>query len=263
MVRYIIVGNQRSGTSAVHNALKDHPECSALNDEIGIDPFFTKGFSVFTHGNESYWENQKGLLRLFDCITSVRATEQTKAIGLKTVVKNEEGANQFIESVKKNLQGIKIIFTYRQDFVAQYGSLKKAQITGIWHSWQKKTSDIRITIKQEAYEKYLLDCLAALDIIRDLNDTHDLLVFEYEKDLVTGNYKTLFDFVEVSNLPVNWMYTAKVSPEPEVYISDYADYKKKTDYYINNRENLERMVGQHKKTKNNIFKKAVKRLTGN
>jgi len=36
-----------------------------------------------------------------------------------------------------------------------------------------------------------------------------------------------------------------------------------TDYYINNRENLERMVGQHKKTKNNIFKKAVKRLTGN
>src|SRR5881392_2690686 len=98
MTRYIIIGNQRSGTSAVHNALKDHPECSALNDEIGIDPFFTRGFSVFTHGNESYWENQKGLMNLFNCFTSVQVNEQTKATGLKTVVKEPLSANQFIES---------------------------------------------------------------------------------------------------------------------------------------------------------------------
>jgi hypothetical protein len=261
MVRYIIAGNQRSGTSAVHNALKDHPECSALNDEIGIDPFFTQGFSVFTHGNESYWEKEKGLIRLFDCLTSVKATEQTKALGLKTVIKDADRANQFVESVKKNLPGIKIILTYRNDFVAQYASLKRAQSTGKWHSWQKhKTKDIMITINQETYEKYLLNCLSALDVVQQLKQTHDFLIFDYEMDLMNQNFRKLFDFVGVSNLPVEWMYAEKVSPMPEKYIIDYTKFKEKTDYYINNRGCLEENVNRLQKQANNIFKKALKQI---
>jgi hypothetical protein len=261
MVRYIIVGNQRSGTSAVHNALKDHPECSALNDEIAIDPFFTKGFSVFTHGNESWWEKEAGLIRLFDCLTSIKANEQTKATGLKTVIKDAVRADQFVECVKRNLKDVKIILTYRNDFVAQYASLQKAQITGIWHSWQNETADIKVTIKQEPYERYLLNCLAALDIAQQLKATHDFLVFDYEKDLMNKNYKKLFDFVGISNLPVEWMYAEKVSPKPEDYIHDYLRYKEKTEYYLNALEILEETVNRFKRDKKNIFKRAIRRIS--
>ena len=48
ILRYILVGPARSGTTVTHLALKGHPNVSAVRDEVRIDPLFTQGMGAFT-----------------------------------------------------------------------------------------------------------------------------------------------------------------------------------------------------------------------
>jgi len=50
--RYLIVGCGRSGSTLIHLLLKGHPNIVALNDELKVSPFFTKGISTFTFGSD-------------------------------------------------------------------------------------------------------------------------------------------------------------------------------------------------------------------
>ena len=69
----------RSGTTVTHVCLREHPNATALNDEIGIRPFFERGLSAFTSGAETVPERTLGHLALFDAITSIEAHEHTLA----------------------------------------------------------------------------------------------------------------------------------------------------------------------------------------
>lgn len=82
MIRYIIVGTYRSGTTAVHSCLEGHPEASALSDEARIYPFFTRGISTFTFGDENEIEKSQGHIRLFDALAQISVNNNTKACGL-------------------------------------------------------------------------------------------------------------------------------------------------------------------------------------
>jgi hypothetical protein len=68
--RYLIVGMARSGTTVTHRALYGHPKVCALDDEIRVDPFFTRGIEAFTVGGANPWERENGSLQLFDALTS-------------------------------------------------------------------------------------------------------------------------------------------------------------------------------------------------
>lgn len=270
MIRYIIVGNQRSGTSAVHLALKGHPEVSALNDEIGIK-FFNKGISAFTNGYNSEAENKFSQLLLFDALTQSELTQTTKASGMKIAIDKPANAKLFIECVREKIPGVKIILTYRTDFTAQYGSLMLAKKTGKWHSWVNMITEQNIMINFDAlsYTNYLLNCITVVDEIKKLATSHDLIVYNYETDLMSCNFEKLFDFIGVSKLQINWFVPNKISPPPENYIKEYHRFQAKTKYFLENRNDLLKETEKNKVYRigaftrkyfqySKLFKRAVK-----
>ena len=189
MKRYIITGCSRSGTSVTHNALKGHPNVSALNDEVLIEPYFNMGLSTFTHGRNLKIENEKGFQAIFDGICSIGANEDTEYIGLKTSLYYYPIYAKYVTSaLEKYFPNIKVIITYRKDTVAQYGSWIRARKTGQYHSWNKKDKKLLHPIKLNKYQyiKQLLDNLDFMEELRNLNLTHDVLEFSYEDDICKG-----------------------------------------------------------------------------
>lgn len=265
MVRYIIIGNQRSGTSAVHLALKGHPEVSALNDEVNAN-FFIKGISAFTNGYNNAAEEKKSQLLLFDALTSAEANETTKAKGLKIAVDNPLKAKEIVNCVIEKLPEVKIILTHRRDYTAQYASLKRAQITGKWHSWVNTTGNnvTTLNIKLPLFQQYLLNCLKVFDLLKSLQNTHEVRVFSYEEDLLNNYFDKLFHFLGLEKQEMNWFMSEKVSPAPEEFIKDYRNFKNLAEYYIEYRNELESAVEKLKKEKKpfnrilkGIFQKAL------
>ena len=69
---------------------------------------------------------------------------------------------------------------------------------------------------------YARDALEALTQLRLLKETHQVLEFNYEEDILPGeHYQALFDFLEVPRVPITWMKMAKVAPPPADYIANY------------------------------------------
>jgi hypothetical protein len=224
MKRYIVVGIARSGTTVTHLCLKGHPNVSALNDEVKVNKFFALGLSCFTHGFNLPEENQRAHLAIFDTITTLCADKDISANGMKVAVSSPQDANIFVKAVKMYFKNAYIIFTLRNDFVAQYGSMKLALKTGQYHSWREKNNYVKgkIRLNKYLYIKYLLDCLDIVATIRKLEETHEFLEFTYEVDISAGNWFKLFDFLRIERVDdIHWLTSKKVAPVPSEYIENY------------------------------------------
>ena len=227
--RYVIAGCNRSGTTVMHVALRGHPNASALGDEIKVHPFFTLGIGAFTHGFETEDERKYGHLAIFDAITSVGATKDTIAIGMKTAFSSRLQAIEFVRSMQENLRGVKVILTIREDLVAQYGSWLRANMTGQWHSWSKVQVDPNPTLRIETdqFSHYAVECLAVVDELRDLHRTHEVCEVFYENDILVdldGASHRLFEFLGLPSVEVDWLQRMKkVAPRPEDYIENYEE----------------------------------------
>ena len=226
MERYLIVGPARSGTTVTHLCLAGHPNVSALSDEVRVDPFFTLGISVFTHGNDDPEERRRGFVALFDALCGLHRTKETRVLGCKTAISSPDEALTLVASLRKNLPGMKVILTLRRDIVAQLGSLRRAQATGNWHSWVKPklALDRKIRIDKAQLERHAWDYLRTERELMALKDAHPVFVVSYEEDLLSGDgevYQRIFDFLGLPRRPVTWLKSDKVAPPPEDYISDY------------------------------------------
>lgn len=223
MQKYIIIGCGRSGTTVTHLALRGHPNVNALNDEVRIRALFNEGISCFTYGNNTEYENKHSLSYLFDALTSMSEKEEVKVRGIKCATYSPFDAGLFVEKVQNELSDVSIIYTRRNDFVAQYASKILAAKTGAHHSWQSKRvyDHIKIKISSIKYVNYLLNCLEVEDQILRLKKTNPFLEFSFEEDIKTGNFRKLFQFLDLENMSPTWLNSKKVSPFPEDYITNY------------------------------------------
>ena len=234
MERYIIVGCSRSGTTVTHIRLKNHPNVCALNDEIRISPFFTNGLSTFTYGNDEREEKEKGYLAVFDAIVQIGKNENTLVCGLKISIIKPSDAEIFVETLSKYMKGIKIILTKREDYVAQYGSLIRAQKTGQHHSWKTPKKHIHsFRISKIKYISYLLDTIEIENVFKKLYLKNKVLEIVYEKDIIQNNYKKICNFLDIPFIKIS-DNSKKVAPIPENYIKNYYHLRKITDIIINN-----------------------------
>lgn len=238
ILRYIIIGSGRSGTTAVHLLLKGHPQVSALNDEIK-PLFFEKGLETFTFGAHTKNEKDREWIQLFDAIAGINKTPKTSAFGLKIAVWDSMITHKVVESIQNNFPEIKIIITRRNDIVAQYASGIRAKKTGNWHSWKKsKYSNKKkvITLNKLKYENYLVENLKIAEHLNKLKLTHSTLEFSFEKDLCNNIYPKLFKHIEVQNLTPTWFKSKKVSSNASDYVLNYSKMKKLTEGYshVNN-----------------------------
>ncbi|NNG00362.1 MAG: hypothetical protein HKM93_13330 [Desulfobacteraceae bacterium] len=230
--RYLIIGWSRSGTTITHLAIKGHPNAAALNDEMKIEPFFTKGISSFTHGNDYPEEKQKGYSALFDALTLIRSTDQTTAHGVKIACNSHKIARHLVRVLQENMKDLKVIIIVRKDLVAQIGSALSGKKSGIMHSWYKGYE--RRKVKQLRISKWRLTSFALnvrkmYDVLRELKKTHDLLEIQYEDLLENPGrfYSTLFNFLNLPAMEPIWIESKKVLPSPENYIKNYHELKKR------------------------------------
>jgi hypothetical protein len=227
-VRYVIVGCPRSGTTAIHLALKGHPQVSALNDEMRITPFFDRGITAFTFGHEPAEERRTTQRALFDAITSAKLGEQTRALGLKVCTQNTKQAQIFVAAMRESFPDAKVILVEREDLVAQYGSLQNARRTGVWHSWytpDNKAATPPRKLNPWLFRRYALECLDVVEMLRGLQASHSVFVCKYsalEAD-ETSVHRSAIEFLGLDDVPITWFQAKKLMPPPQSYITNYAE----------------------------------------
>ena len=224
--RYLIIGYSRSGTTVTHLALMGHPNVAALTDELKPAPFFTKGISTFTHGNDPEYEKEKGYSALFDALTLICSNENTMAHGAKVACNYYKLAEKITEVVQHHLTDLKVIIVVRKDLVAQLGSALSGKKSGIMHSWYKgfeKRKVRPIKIPKWRFTAYATNVFRMYNALKALKKTHDVLEVNYE-DLLTEPdlfYNKLFSFLDVPAITPSWLKSKKVMPPPEQYIKNY------------------------------------------
>lgn len=227
-IRYFVVGYQRSGTTLIHLLLKDHPNVSALNDELQVSPFFSKGISCFTHGNDYREEKELGYARMYDTLTTLMADNQTLANGAKCVCNSKNSAQTLVDVISKYFKDMKIIHVVRNDLVAQYGSMIKSSRSGIMHSWYKGSLNQKpdsININKLLFIRYILGCLdtnSAISRLQKTNPYYQSIYEEFSKnpDKIKSE---LFNFIGIPDLKPDWLFSKKILPAPESYINKYQE----------------------------------------
>ncbi len=259
MTRYIIVGHARSGTSVTHHLLMDHSEVSAVYDEVDCNPFFTKGIGAFTHGLDKESEKQKSFLSLFDAITQLNVTPVTKACGLKTAINNPNAALAMVHTLQENMKDIKIIIVVRNSLVDLMGSIERAKKTGNWHSWQKniKKENIRFSIPKDEFIEFAINSSHVYEILSGLQKSHEVIFFDYEKDISPNNpdnYNKLYDFLNLSSHQTQ-IPLKKVAPTAEEYLINYKELKDLEEKIKNKEIDIEEwQASKRKHNVSNVFK---------
>jgi hypothetical protein len=226
--RYVIAGLPRSGTTFIHKAIAGHPNASALNDELRVSPFWDQGISTFTFGHETPEEQRAGHAALFDAVTSIAASAETRALGVKCCVSSPKDAELVVTSATRTIPGVKLIVVVRRDLVAQYASLLRARRGGAWHSWRHpdRPPVAHVHIRPLLFERYVTNALDTLAILRCEPGAH-IVVFE---ELVAGKadgFREIFDFLDLPDVAIDWELGDKVSPLPAAYIDNYGEMSKR------------------------------------
>ena len=232
--RYVIVGMPRSGTTLIHQAIAGHPHASALNDELRVSPFWDQGLSTFTFGHDTPEERRAGHVTLFDAITSIAASPETRAFGVKCCVSSPKEAELVVTSAMRTLPGVKLIVVIRRDLVAQYASLLRARQGGAWHSWRQtdRPPVAHVHIRPLLFDRYVTNALETLARLQCAPAAH---VVEFE-ELVAGRaegLRAIFAFLDLADVPVSWELGEKVSPAPEAYVDNYREMRSRLAYLVN------------------------------
>jgi hypothetical protein len=221
--RYIIVGMPRSGTSVTHFCLRGHPSVAALREEVGVEPLLTQGLATFTFDHPN---TKRGIPALFDAMTSVQTVSDPRARGIKVTTATERLARLFKEEVQSHLPDARIIHITRRDWVARFGSLTKAEKTGVWG--RSDQSAPTLELDPYAFAEYVVESHQVFQALRSLRKTHDVFEVNYEDIILEGelpNHESLFEFVGVKPMKAEWLWEQKYSPPPESYIENYHDLK--------------------------------------
>jgi len=249
VARYLVAGNPRSGTTAIHIAIEGHPNATALYDELKVRPLFSDGLQAFTIGNNPSLDDEKNKAYnvLFDAIAAIHADEsqnQIKAIGAKCCFISPDDAEIFASAINNYFKNLKVIHIFREDLVAQYASLVKAQQAKSWHSFSSNNTIPRqktVKINKWRFINYALSSLKTRRIMDDFKNNHNVLEIKYEDFLKSSEviYKKIFEFLNLQSIDVTWNHAKKVSPSPEEYIVNYKEmnqvfYKIKEQYCTGN-----------------------------
>jgi len=222
--RFLVVGSQRSGSSVTHTCIVGHPEATGTGDEVRAEPLFTRGIAAFTCGNDTWPERQRGYRALFDALSLRDDDPAIRAHGMKVALASPSEAIDVANTLRDHLPDVRIVLIRRDDLIAQYASLHRAQATGIWHSFHGAASNSKpIAIATGPFLDYARDCRRILAQLRTLRHSHALLEVEYERTVVGGLWHEIFAFLGLTRLPPTWVAMQKVSPPARASVAGYDD----------------------------------------
>jgi len=224
--RYIIVGCSRSGSTAVHVAIRGHPNVAAREGEMSIAPFFSQGLDMYTDSCAPQDVQQRARLALFDALSLAEADAKTTHCGIKVCAQSPWQADVIVDALRRYMPEMKVILTIREDLVAQYASLRKAMSSKIWHSWSLNADRERertIHLKPWSFRRYARKCLYVMSTLGQLKESHETYECNYEDLLSDPNriYGELFDRLGLPQVEVTWQTSRKLNPSPSQYVRNY------------------------------------------
>lgn len=245
--RFIIAGMARSGTTVTHQALQGHPNVMSAMDEIKADPFFSKGYAVFTVSGTNDWERDHGYGLLIDALSMIPCrlrgehlmgfggTEQHPkgeilANGLKMAIGSPLEAQLFADAMTRfaSLQQVHVILVERRDLVAQCASLMRAMRSGRWHSFFQTDPtvpdpDASFAIPEDEFRDYCQQAAAVKEAFARVSSGRRVLRISYEDDIVARgveSFGSLFAFLGLPFVEPSWVASTKVAPPLERFITN-------------------------------------------
>ena len=222
--RYLIIGYQRSGTTAMHLILTGHPRVAAFHGELR-EPFFSRGLAAFNAGYLTDAEQAAGHGLLFDALTGAHVDSTTTHRGAKTVCNSKAAARVIVETVRERLPDLAIVIIERRDLVAQFGSRAMTHRSGVFHSWQKPDTKAvpAIGLNRFEFERYATVVGETYAELARLAESQPYLKVFHEDFLADpeGLYAKVTDFLGLPPLAPDWFESKKVLPDPASYIRNY------------------------------------------
>ncbi|MFM1870971.1 MAG: Stf0 sulfotransferase [Planctomycetota bacterium] len=212
--RFLVVGLQRSGTTLVLDYLCGHGQTAVAEDEIHT--------ALFAPGEAAEGE----FLGVFDQIAG--RTPAALAVGMKTAIPTAAHGARLAETLGNQGRSLDLIVVERNDLVAQYGSLRAADETGVWHSQAPRRDRPRSAVRFDETElaAYITDCRAAMAPIHKLASGRRTLHLNYENDLAPGGWTArLCSFLGIDPAFGRAPALRKVAPPPDDYIVDYSAHR--------------------------------------
>lgn len=220
--RYLILGMQRSGTTAVQDLVAGHPEVSGAREEVSTD-FFTRGDSAFYYGPDAPTETPEMYGRLFDALS--RREPEADVWGMKMAVTYPTQARTIVDGVRRYLPGLRVVLVRRADPLAALASIRRAIRTGAWHNTSgQRVKDVRLKLATVDILNHVADWREINAIFDELEDVFPTLRLEYEADIEQGDLEArtdIFEFIGVSAQLASWLKHRKLSPPLQEYVDNY------------------------------------------
>lgn len=207
MKRYLIIGRARSGTTLIHETLREHPQVAAFREEVAVDIFFRHGLGIFgVKRGKGATDAEKAAMpyTLFDTLCQLEISGTPAAIGMKVALLRPDFAATVVRAVQKNYPDLHIISLFRSDILQQYCSWKKAKTSGQWHARKGETSgspSVDFSINLPEFANFLLNAKAIDEELHQLGKTQPHLALSYETDIEQGDlaatFGKVYDFLEL------------------------------------------------------------------
>lgn len=241
-VRYLIAGMRRSGTTVTHHCLRGHPNVRAARREVRVYPFFHEGPDTILSGEpidekergREYNALFEGIVRCGDDFQEREDSVQPCPRGVKCAFGTSRDAEMIVDTLRRYFPEVRVVYVVRKDAVAQFGSLRRAGRTGIWHRREKGEGHDAVELCLDPYNfaDFAVGTLEVHEIMSRLRESHDVLDISYEDDILEGDITThdpLFEFVGLSPRDATWVQDRKLSPPPREYITNYEQIRKLWD----------------------------------
>lgn len=242
MMRFILLGHGRSGSTLIVRSLEEHPNLRMFGElfhdsERERERAFhalNETFGAERTESQFYREGGDGAEYLREGVFYERPWKDISAVGFKMFyvhARGDAGARRAWDYLIEN-EDISVIHLSRTNLLESWVSLRVASITKEWvwyaGSAAKRTQVPPLTLDPSECEAYCNQILAQRQWAAEAFRNHPTLEIEYEADIVQRYQATMdrvHDFLEVPRRPARQVLEKQAKRKPHEQISNYRDFE--------------------------------------
>ena len=243
MVKFILLGHGRSGSTLLVKTLLQHPRI--LMEEELFHPEEAERFKVDLHPTEStpeqsdfeiapYRDFEDGAEFLRERVFCERENSQFLAVGFKmfyTHARDNKNAKTAWDYLTMD-RSIHVIHLVRSNILHTFLSLKVAFQTGEWRRWKGVTgaaaAPLSLRLEPAECEEFFNQIVSHRLWAKRAFEHHPLLEIDYENDVCSDFQNTMsriYDFLSVPHEPARELLEKQASRHPADLISNYDELR--------------------------------------
>ncbi|MEH2069543.1 MAG: sulfotransferase [Nostoc sp.] len=238
MLKFIIVGYSRTGSSLLQFALREHPEIEMYGELFSFKEEVRKNTPV---GNSSYLDGTDAALFLKDTVFCERDRQKQKSVGFKILYYQAREDNEARKAWKYLLsqKDIHVIHAIRQNLLECLISREVAMQTEQWLlEKSSKTKFVEIApfrIEVERCKCFFESVFAWREWATRSFQDHPFMTVEYEADICLAYQETMnriHDFLSVSPYHAPMPLQKQAQKKPRDQVCNYDELKEYFQYTL-------------------------------